>query len=302
MTLYEKFGVGCFGLFGFLCFLGIIIELIKINIFYGILFLFCMIFIITFGVKIFEILKKLPITKYLLILASYIFLIFVINMFINNWFNSIAYLCTFLFVVLLLGLLHNKFANNNFVEADEFSKLINNYDWDNAIELLKKAVDNTKNKSYTEQILMNLLPILVHKKCYSDVIHYVNTKSKKPEIYCFFVYSSLIRLNKMEEADNYKEDILNRYSKTPQCWTVEFTQYCSVIKYIKTKEYDKALALLENNKNLNIVGINMLYYVIYKAVGDRNKAITSLKKDIALKENLYKLLSVDELVEYLKSN
>lgn len=299
MTLYEKFGVGCLGLFGIVFFLVIIIELIKINVFYGILFLFGLIFLTAFGIKIFEILKKLLMIKYLCVLASLVFLAFMINMFVNNWFNSIAYLCTFLCVTLLLGVLRNKFVNTNFVELDEFNKLINNYDWDNAIELLKNAIDNPKNKLYTEQILMNLLPILTYKKCYKDAIHYVNTKSKYPDTYCFVVYSCLIKLNKIEEADNYKETILKKYSKNPQWKTIEFTQYCSILKYIETKEYDKALSLLENNPNLNIIGINILYYKIYKAIGDRNKAIISLKKDIASKENLYKLLSVDELVKYL---
>lgn len=223
-------------------------------------------------------------------------------MFVNNWFNSIAYFCTFLVIMSLLGMLRNKLANTSFVEINEFNKLINNYDWDNAIELLKNAINNPKNKSYTEQILKNLLPILTYKKYYKDAIHYVNTKSKYPDTYCFVVYSCLIKLNKIEEADNYKETILKKYSKNTQWKTIEFTQYCSIFKYIETKEYDKALSLLENNINLNIIGINMLYYRIYKAVGEKNKAIASLKQDIASKENLYKLLSVDELIEYLKNN
>lgn len=302
MTLYEKFGVGCFGLFGIVFFLGIIIELIKINIFYGVLFLLGLIFLIAFGIKIFEILKKLLIIKYLCVLASLIFLAFMINMFVNNWFNSIAYLCTFLFVMSLLGVLRNKFANTNFVEADEFNKLINNYDWDNAIELLKNSIDNPKNKPYTEQILMNLLPILMYKKYYKDTIDYINTKSKNADTYCFLLYACLIKSNKIEEADKYKEEILKKYSKNAQWKTIGFTQYCSIFKYIESKEYDKALSLLENNLDLNITGINMLYYKIYKATGDKNKAIASLKKDIASKENLYKLLSVDELIEYLKNN
>ena len=249
MTLYEKFGVGCFGLFGIVFFLGIIIDLIKINIFYGVLFLLGLIFLIAFGIKIFKILKK----------------------------------------------------NTDFVEANEFNELINNYDWDNAIELLKNSVDNPKNKPYTEQILMNLLPILMYKKYYKDTIDYINTKSKDADLYCFMLYVCLIKSNKIEEADKYKEEILKKYLKN-QWERIVFTQYCSIFKYIESKEYDKALSLLENNQDLNIPGINMLYYKIYKATGDKNKAIASLKKDIASKENLYKLLSVDELIEYLKNN
>lgn len=51
MTLYEKFGIGCFGLFGILFLLVITIELIKINVLYGILFLLGLILLTALGIK-----------------------------------------------------------------------------------------------------------------------------------------------------------------------------------------------------------------------------------------------------------
>lgn len=323
MTLYEKFGVGCFGLLTGFLLLCSCIELAKINIVYGLLFLLGIGLLVLLCQLFFKLVKKIKIFEYICIVIFNIFLIFIVNMFVNNWFNSIAYICTIYFIFgIFFAFGKEKFPK--FSGMDEYSEAIDNYQWDDAVEILEKALENPKNKRKLCHIIVNLLSIYSYKKQYDKILSLMDkfnlmTNMKYVSTFISWSYFSLIKSNRIPEAKQLKEDFINKYSNNARYKAIiKYLNFLDIHILISEQKYDEVLQILEDYENKpekfkdcfqnlreykrTIYGI---YYEVFKSKNEKESAIKYLKKTIAYttsSEGLHLLLLIESLQDYIQNN
>lgn len=312
-TLYEKFGIGCLGILGILMIVGVGITLAETNIVFLIYFLLSVGCIMACILLLIHLIKKYPFIRSfaqnLIRVISILFLLFILNCFVKNWFNSFCYIITFSIGLGLLVNLKNRFSRD-IVEIKEYKNFIDVFDFENALKILETAFNNPKNKQLKLDIFITIRDIANYLKQYNKIIQYeqclqkteqLNNISKLILLESTFVANiHLKNFQSLEMQKNIIYDLLNNEQDKNKI-VIHFELY-EIYIMIEQNRFDEALNILKQNFEkyktvATLPTLHSIYSTIYAKLNDIENAKEHLKKAIASTDNTYtyKMILIDKL-------